>query len=61
VTDKPEGADAGNDMKRKFKEALEQKSKGARARKAHEEGRAKVGGMQDASATRKRNFRRKTG
>jgi hypothetical protein len=60
MTRNPEDADAESDMKRKFKEALEQKSMGPQARKAHQEGRTKVGALQ-GPATRKRNFRRKTG
>ncbi|MGK5628042.1 DUF5302 domain-containing protein [Streptomyces sp. URMC 123] len=49
-----------DDVKRKFREALERKTRGSQERQAHEDGRSKVNGMQGPSAQR-RNFRRKSG
>lgn len=60
MTEKSEQIDNENDLKRKFQEALERKGRGAQARKAQEQGRAKVGAMQGPAA-RKRTFRRKSG
>ncbi|MFJ9041429.1 DUF5302 domain-containing protein [Streptomyces sp. NPDC102406] len=50
-----------DDMRAKFKEALERKSQTAQAQQAHEEGRGKVKSMSGPAGGRKRDFRRKTG
>lgn len=55
----PEANDE-DETKRRFREALERKSRTSQAREAHEEGRQKVKNMAD-SANQKRFFRRKTG
>lgn len=60
MTEKSEHIANEEDVKRKFQEALAQKNRGAKARKAQEQGRLKVGAMQGPAA-RKRTFRRKTG
>ncbi|HZG07101.1 MAG TPA: DUF5302 domain-containing protein [Streptomyces sp.] len=53
-------AETEDDLKRKFREALEHKKQVGQKRQAHEESRSKVSGMR-REAGRKRNFRRKAG
>ncbi|MET8578894.1 DUF5302 domain-containing protein [Streptomyces sp. NPDC005012] len=48
------------EVQRKFREALERKSRASQAKQAHEEGRLKVKGM-SGPAGKKRFIRRKTG
>jgi hypothetical protein len=58
------GTAAGNEpeteAKRKFREALERKSRVARSQQAHQEGRQKIKG-QGGPKGQSRNFRRKSG
>jgi hypothetical protein len=60
MMDRLEQSGVESDVKRKFKEALERKSQGTQARKAHDEGLSKINGVQSPAA-RKQTFRRKTG
>nr|AXL06545.1 hypothetical protein B5181_35825 [uncultured bacterium] len=59
-----DGPEAGNEpeteAKRKFREALERKSRAARSQQAHQEGRQKIKG-QGGPKGQSRNFRRKSG
>ncbi|MTE17785.1 hypothetical protein F0L17_01275 [Streptomyces sp. TRM43335] len=54
------GPETEDDVKRKFREALERKKQTGQERRAHEENRSKINGTR-RSADRKRNFRRKAG
>ncbi|MDF2991385.1 MAG: hypothetical protein K0S37_1899 [Microbacterium sp.] len=58
-TDETSGASASDDMKRKFKEALEKKNGQQRAGQAHLDGNSAVHGTH--AAVTKREFRRKSG
>lgn len=57
----PRMADTGNDdVKRKFREALERKNEKNKNAENHLDGRSKVGGVH-TRADHKREFRRKSG
>jgi hypothetical protein len=58
-TDETSDASASDDMKRKFKEALEKKNGQQRSGQAHLEGHSAVQGTH--GAVTKREFRRKSG
>ncbi|WZH38513.1 MAG: DUF5302 domain-containing protein [Microbacterium enclense] len=58
-TDETSGASASDEMKRKFKEALEKKNGQQRAGQAHLDGNSAVHGTH--AAVTKREFRRKSG
>ncbi|MEV5103722.1 DUF5302 domain-containing protein [Streptomyces massasporeus] len=60
MADTPPASNAEVEAKRRFKEAVERKSRMSRTRAAHEEGRLKVKSL-GGSAGQKRFFRRKTG
>ncbi|MET9497745.1 DUF5302 domain-containing protein [Streptomyces sp. NPDC006552] len=60
MTETPKNDEPEDEMRAKFKEALERKSRSSQAQQAHEEGRGKVKNM-SSPAGRKRDFRRKTG
>lgn len=64
MTNTPEPASPANDadeVKRKFKEALERKNGEETARQARQEGREQSGTSSKGPAQRKRTFRRKSG
>jgi len=58
-TDETSDASASDDMKRKFREALEKKNGQQRAGQAHLDGNSSVHGTH--AAVTKREFRRKSG
>ncbi|GAA2426945.1 DUF5302 domain-containing protein [Streptomyces macrosporus] len=60
MQENPADSATENDLKQKFREALERKKQAGQERRTHEESRSKVGGMR-REAGRKRNFRRKAG
>ncbi|MEU0743945.1 DUF5302 domain-containing protein [Streptomyces sp. NPDC006134] len=60
MTETPKNNPGDDEVRARFKEALERKSQVSRARQAHEAGRSKVRNM-SGPAGRKRNYRRKTG
>ncbi|HEX5568415.1 MAG TPA: DUF5302 domain-containing protein [Streptomyces sp.] len=60
MADDPQQSEDADEAKRRFREALERKSRMSQARQAHEDGRAKVRGM-SGPADRKKVFRRKMG
>ena len=59
-TDNTENTGASDDVKRKFREALEKKNNTQRAGEAHLDGSSGVHGTHGAAA-QKREFRRKSG
>ncbi|MFD5914290.1 DUF5302 domain-containing protein [Streptomyces massasporeus] len=60
MADTPPANSAEEEAKRRFREAVERKSRMSRTRAAHEEGRLKVKDL-SGGAGQKRFFRRKTG
>ncbi|MER7000145.1 DUF5302 domain-containing protein [Streptomyces sp. NPDC000410] len=60
MTETPKSDRGEDELRAKFKEALERKSRTSQDRQAHEEGRIKVNRM-SGPAGQKRNFRRKSG
>jgi hypothetical protein len=59
-TETEAGNEPEDEAKRKFREALERKSRVARSQQAHQEGRQKIKG-QGGPKGQSRNFRRKSG
>ncbi|MGW1374389.1 DUF5302 domain-containing protein [Streptomyces sp. NPDC002446] len=60
MTETPKSNRGEDEVRAKFKEALERKSQASRAKQAHEEGRLKAKNL-TGRAGQKRNFRRKAG
>lgn len=60
MTDTPESNAAETEAKRRFREALERKSRTARSQQAHQEGRLKIKSFNGPKG-QNRNFRRKSG
>ncbi|WP_338673631.1 DUF5302 domain-containing protein [Streptomyces sp. SCSIO 30461] len=60
MTNTPEDNAAETDAKRKFREALERKSRNARSQQAHHEARLKINGS-SGPAHQNQSFRRKAG
>jgi hypothetical protein len=60
MTETPQGHSHEDEVRAKFKEALERKSQASRAKHAQEEARSKVKNM-NGRVGQKRNFRRKAG
>lgn len=60
MTETPKSKPGEDEVRAKFKEALERKSQASRAKHAQEEARSKVK-KTNGRASQKRNFRRKAG
>ncbi|KUN00429.1 hypothetical protein AQI95_34580 [Streptomyces yokosukanensis] len=60
MTETPKSNPGEDEVRAKFKEALERKSQASRAKQVHEEARGKVKNL-SGRAGQKRNFRRKAG
>lgn len=60
MADESQQADTPNEMKKKFRDALERKNSQASTGESHTDGQSKAKGPSNGAA-RKRTFRRKTG
>jgi hypothetical protein len=60
MTETPENNSGADEVRAKFKEALERKARLSQSAQAHEEGRSKIRNM-SGPAGQKRRFRRKSG